>query len=651
MPEAKLTLGVQPHTLDCDVTAKLDQCDNSGHDFLVVPISHPSFREKMEQTRDLEYMTRIQAVQAPFTSEDLFIRTAKHCERLVGLTSTWVRIDSPDEWERYMAERVLEKELSWSAHIGLSAVLMPMLSAGSDRFTNYARLLCRLLHDYAFLQIWIRIPLLLNNGSADPNEPANSQNSWEQWALLKQLCDHSPRLQLALEITADLPDPKFLNQWYAEPVKCLILPTTTFTTNAKGFPVLSKAHQNFIQRLTQLTHYAVIEERQAEDSVCEIGNHQKFLRYLVQNPGELSTLESFAAGYKDYLQAPLQPLMDHLESATYATFEQDPVKYQLYEKAVYQALMDRFPSTTESDHTCVIFVVGAGRGPLVDRSLAAARLANRHVRVYALEKNPNAYVTLQRKKETTWHEQVTVVFGDMRFWNPPEQADMLVSELLGSFGDNELSPECLDGAQRLLRPGGISIPSSYASFVAPLSSSKLYSQVLALNGPSHFQTPFVVLFDAVDTLYPPQKVWQFNHPNPLLCTGDLTSPGLRSENQHNARYAVNTFSTDKAAFIHGMAGYFDCVLYKDITMSIRPSNHTPAMFSWFPIFFPLNKPIFVPKDAVVETHLWRLTSSSKVWYEWCMVVKSTATGAEAHSTPLASTTIHNLSGSSYWIGL
>jgi len=39
-----------------------------------------------------------------------------------------------------------------------------------------------------------------------------------------------------------------------------------------------------------------------------------------------------------------------------------------------------------------------------------------------------------------------------------------VSELLGSFGDNELSPKCLDGAQRFLKPDGISIPSSYWTF-------------------------------------------------------------------------------------------------------------------------------------------------------------------------------------------
>lgn len=38
----------------------------------------------------------------------------------------------------------------------------------------------------------------------------------------------------------------------------------------------------------------------------------------------------------------------------------------------------------------------------------------------------------------------------MRKWDAPEKADILVSELLGSFGDNELSPECLDGAQRFL---------------------------------------------------------------------------------------------------------------------------------------------------------------------------------------------------------
>ncbi len=60
---------------------------------------------------------------------------------------------------------------------------------------------------------------------------------------------------------------------------------------------------------------------------------------------------------------------------------------------------------------------------------------------------------LQNLKDEMWCDQVTVVSCDMRFWNAPEQADILVSELLGSFGDNELSPECLDGAQKFLKGG------------------------------------------------------------------------------------------------------------------------------------------------------------------------------------------------------
>lgn len=38
-------------------------------------------------------------------------------------------------------------------------------------------------------------------------------------------------------------------------------------------------------------------------------------------------------------------------------------------------------------------VLGAGRGPLVTASLRAAVMANRKIKVYAVEKNPNAVVT------------------------------------------------------------------------------------------------------------------------------------------------------------------------------------------------------------------------------------------------------------------
>ena len=52
-----------------------------------------------------------------------------------------------------------------------------------------------------------------------------------------------------------------------------------------------------------------------------------------------------------------------------------------------------------------------------------------------------------------WGDQVTIVSTDMREWQAPEKADIIISELLGSFGDNELSPECLDGVTKFLKGG------------------------------------------------------------------------------------------------------------------------------------------------------------------------------------------------------
>lgn len=81
----------------------------------------------------------------------------------------------------------------------------------------------------------------------------------------------------------------------------------------------------------------------------------------------------------------------------------------------------------------------------------------------------------------------------MRSWQAESKADIMVSELLGSFGDNELSPECLDGAQRYLKgqnnpssissmncflEDGISIPYSYTSYLCPIQSPKIFSELL-----------------------------------------------------------------------------------------------------------------------------------------------------------------------------
>ena len=41
-------------------------------------------------------------------------------------------------------------------------------------------------------------------------------------------------------------------RWKGEPVKAILLPTTTFTSNKRGYPVLSKRHQELIATFFRL---------------------------------------------------------------------------------------------------------------------------------------------------------------------------------------------------------------------------------------------------------------------------------------------------------------------------------------------------------------------------------------------------------------
>ena len=74
------------------------------------------------------------------------------------------------------------------------------------------------------------------------------------------------------------------------------------------------------------------------------------------------------------------------------------------------------------------------------------------------------------------------------------QADILVSELLGSFGDNELSPECLDGAQSFLKGKwnfDILWPIHIFRFVYSFIARVKFQEYLALF--TSIQTPFILM--------------------------------------------------------------------------------------------------------------------------------------------------------------
>ncbi|KAL3930242.1 MAG: hypothetical protein SGARI_004540 [Bacillariaceae sp.] len=218
----------------------------------------------------------------------------------------------------------------------------------------------------------------------------------------------------------------------------------------------------------------------------------KHVRAREDIKGFLDTEEaSLETPYLDSLQRPLQPLKDHLEFSMYETFEKDPVKYAKYQEAVHMALsagvgsMDLSPT---SPKMITIAVAGAGRGPLVMKAIQAFQQLtvpskSLVLKVFAVEKNPSAIVYLESmaRHNPDWNGVVTVVRADARSLTLEQlggnKIDIVVSELLGSFGDNELSPECLEPllASECCKATTLSIPMRYSTYLAPVSSCRLHN--------------------------------------------------------------------------------------------------------------------------------------------------------------------------------
>ncbi|KAL4100628.1 hypothetical protein QTP88_020664 [Uroleucon formosanum] len=518
-------------------------------------------------------------------------------------------VDSEIESTRLENQKSFTQDISWATFLNVYCIMFELPLHGD--VVNLVRLLDNQIDIYinsaVLIQFWALLPIV--NLKTDP---------WKKWTKFISSIRNVNRIKLALEIGSEVPSDGELDRWLGEPVAALIIQSKIFMTNKKGYPVLSKPHQEFIKKMFNIGCQIVISG--------QVGIKQQFsyLGYLYQNTTSLTPYSSdFISGFEDYLQTPLQPLKHNLQSYIYETFEQDPIKYYEYQKAISKALIDKY-----EDRVLIVYVVGAGRGPLVDATFEAAKESNIKVKISAIEKNENALPSLFLKNKETWENRVTIVNEDMRLWNPSEKCDILVSELLGSFGDNELSPECLDGAQNYLKKDGISIPSSYTSYLGPIQSRKLHAEISSIkknNKNCNFQKPYVVQLNNVYSIAPPKALFTFVHPKENL-------------EESNNRNGSLKFNISQDCVLHGFAGYFETVLYKDVRLSIVPESFSDGMFSWFPAYFPLVRPILLDKGEEIQINFWRSSNKFKVWYEWCL------------TRPYQSI-IHNIKGEMYFMSL
>uniref|UniRef100_A0A183AW90 PRMT5_TIM domain-containing protein n=1 Tax=Echinostoma caproni TaxID=27848 RepID=A0A183AW90_9TREM len=310
---------------------------------------------------------------------------------LVGKVSNYIDVDSDIDWLRMTNEVTLQKQLHWGSHLGLPAI---SLRLNGPNTANLARVLTTFIHtEYTPVKLWIIVPMCMevepDEAHSEDQPPAefgykHVDSPWHWWMQLSSLAsDITDALGVVLEIPNNLPDESVVARWLSEPVCCLLLRTDVFLTNSKGFPVLSKSHQEVIRRFFKLNVQVLITgacrhdrgyvayqqyvtwlwknqsspdvyELQSKGLEDQLQSYTYFSEYANKSNGTNSRSSAIFSRYAARHQEPLQPLRDNLSSTTYSIFEMDPYKYNAYEQV---SLLMYSTFVRSNAYTCHILAV------------------------------------------------------------------------------------------------------------------------------------------------------------------------------------------------------------------------------------------------------------------------------------------------------
>lgn len=277
---------------------------------------------------------------------------------------------------------------------------------------------------------------------------------------------------------------------------------------------------------------------------------------------------------------PLHPLTDNLDLQVYQAFHLDSNKYQRYDNAIELAIQDLKQKYTRPLN---ILIIGPGMGDLIDMVLKYYPFAT------AIEKNPKVSDHLMANNKTKWDNKVRLIFDDVRNISDciSNKYDLVISEMLGSFGCNELFPEILQNIE-----AEIMIPSSVTACLAPINCPLITPDV---------KQPFLNNLTNYYQLCEVQELWEWDYQSSNLNLNNRTSSLI--------------MTTEVSGTINALMGVFYANLYGNYTITNEKIyNEQLYCKSWFPMVFPITE-INVSEGQEVTIEFSRV-SNLKVSYVW-----------------------------------
>ncbi len=239
----------------------------------------------------------------------------------------------------------------------------------------------------------------------------------------------------------------------------------------------------------------------------------------------------------------------------------------------------------------VVIDLGAGTGIL---GLLACQAGA--TRVYSIESTGLIQLTREICQANGCSDRTRFINELSAQASPPELADVVVADQIGCFGfEAGLFEYFRDARQRLLKPGGITIPSHLDLVVAPIDSQQLRDQVEFWNtAPAKFDfRPARAL--AVNSSYPATFT-----PDQLLSDPAILASLNASDTPPSLLGLTATVTVSKAGTLHGIGGWFSATLSPSVTLTNSPLSE--SRIDRQNMFFPIDSPVpVVPGDRILIT--------------------------------------------------
>ncbi|GMM28586.1 protein arginine N-methyltransferase [Martiniozyma asiatica (nom. inval.)] len=462
-------------------------------------------------------------------------------------------------------------------------------------------------------------------------------------------------IHVFLNITKEVEEVDF-SSWSMEMVRYIRLPSPPFSSDVSN--LLINLHQ-----IKSLQHpYFVLDDND------NLKFYQRSITELLQNAplvitelaydsqvklAKVPSLDSILLNSKFVLQNPLEPTIKNLSNNTYSVFEEDSVKYIQYERAIMMALIDiqkEYTSKNSSHHFQVV-IVGPGRGPLIDKFFNAVEhlsIPLNTFTIHAIERNAAVMPYLELKNNLKWKGKVVLYCQDIRNWEPPYTTieingdinnkrtnasainysrwpsspiidskatfygfDLVFSELIGSFGCNELMPEVLHPIVNFSRSKCRFVPQKVESYASPVYCPWLWNISL-----SDDPTCYVPIIPQYKQLCEPELMWSWDYQNLNKAKSWFLDRSLLMKRKFGESEITHN------GVIHGIAGYFKSTLYPGIIVHNLPSmankGKSKVSVSWLPFFMSLPKTssFEVSSGDLINWGVERQWNDEGVWYEW-----------------------------------